>query len=111
MRRALRAKPERARQEVRLEHRLNHQLHGGPNDAVADGGNRERAKLLTPGLLNQHPARGQRTPAPLPQLRGQLVQQTRDPVLLDVRDGLSVDAGRALVGAHQLPRALQHVPP
>jgi hypothetical protein len=110
VRRALRAKPERARQEVRLTHRLDHQLHGGPNDAVADGGDRERAKLLAPGLQYEHPAGGKRTPTPVPQVRGQLVQQTRDPVLLDVGDGLSVDAGRALVGAHQLPRALQHVP-
>jgi hypothetical protein len=45
------------------------------------------------------------------QLRGQLVEQTRDPVVLDGGDGLFVDAGRALVGAHQLPRALQQVPP
>ena len=28
-----------------------------------------------------------------------------------IRDGLLVDAGRALIGAYQLPRALQHVPP
>ena len=32
-----------------------------------------------------------------------------DAVLLDVGDGLSVDAGRAAVGAHQLPRPLQNV--
>jgi hypothetical protein len=52
-----------------------------------------------------------RTPPPLLQIRGQLVEQLGNAILLDVGDGLLVDAGRALVGAHQLPRALQHVPP
>ncbi len=28
----------------------------------------------------------------------------------DILDGLFVDAGRATIGAHQLPRALQNVP-
>ncbi len=53
---------------------------------------------------------GKRTPTPVPQLRGQLVEQPGNAVLLDVSDGLLVDAGRAMVGAHQLPRPLQDVP-
>src|SRR5207237_1237050 len=38
------------------------------------------------------------------------VEQLGDAVLLDVGDGLLVDASRTAIGAHQLPRALQHVP-
>jgi hypothetical protein len=32
-----------------------------------------------------------------------------NPVTFDIGNGLSVDAGRAAIAAHQLPRALQHV--
>ena len=104
------SKPERTRQEVRLKDRLNDDLRSGLNDPVADSRNRERPQLLTPGLRYEHPARGQRPPSPLPQIRGQLIEQPVNPVLLDIGDGLPVDAGRAMIGAHQLPRPLQNVP-
>jgi len=108
--RSLGPEPERARQKVGLEHWLDDKLYCRLHDAVADSGDRERAKLLAPGLRDEHPARGKRTPAPLSQIRGQLVEQLGNAVALNVGDGLSVDAGRAFVGSHQLPRTLQDVP-
>ena len=104
--------PKRTRQKVRLENRLDHEPRGGLNDAVEDSRNRQRPLLGRPaGLGYVHPAGRQRTPPPLLQTRGQLVEQPGNAILLNVSDGLLVDAGRALVGAHQLPRTLQHVPP
>jgi hypothetical protein len=47
----------------------------------------------------------------VPQIRGQPVKELGDAALLNVSDGLTVDASRAPIGAHQLPRALQHVLP
>ena len=41
---------------------------------------------------------------------GQLVEQPVNPVPLDITDSGPVDAGRAAIAAHQLPRTLQHVP-
>jgi hypothetical protein len=104
-------KPERTRQKVSLEDRLNDDLDGCLNHAVTDSRNRERTELLTTGLRNENPARWKRTPTTVPQIRGQLIEELRDAVLLDVGDGLLVDASCALVGAHQLPRALEHVHP
>jgi hypothetical protein len=75
-----------------------------------DSRNRERPQLLTPGLRDEHPARRERPPPPLLQIRGQLSEQSVNPVPLDISDGLLVDAGRATIGAHQLPRPLQDVP-
>ena len=109
MRRAPGPEPERALEHVGLEDRLNDDLHRRLHDTVTDRRDRERAKLLAPGLRDEHPARGKRTPAPVLQIRGQLVEQLGNAVLLDIGDGLLVDAGRATVGAHQLPRPLQNV--
>jgi hypothetical protein len=50
MGRLLRAEPERARQHVGLEDRLDDQLEGRLHDAVADRGNRQRPLLGRPGL-------------------------------------------------------------
>ena len=112
MLRSLGPEPERARQEVGLEDRLNDDLCGRLDDAVTDSGNRQRPLLALPaGLRYEHPASWQCSVAAVPQIRGQLIEQTGNPVALDVGDGLFIDAGRAFVGAHQLPRALQHVPP
>jgi len=44
------------------------------------------------------------------EVRGQFVEQTGDPVALDVSKGDAVDAGGAAVAAHLLPRPLQDVP-
>jgi hypothetical protein len=110
--RSLGPKPERTRQKVRLEDRLNDDLGGGLDNAVANRRDRQQPLLVRPaGFRYEYPTSRQRSVAPVPQIRGQLVEQLGDAVPLDVGDGLAVDAGRALVGAHQLPRALQHVPP
>ena len=53
---------------------------------------------------------GKRTVAPGLQVRGQLVEQTVNAVLLDSGEGDTVDAGRATIGAHLPPRPLQDVP-
>ena len=110
VRRAPRAEPGRARQKVRLEDRLKHDLHRGLHDPVADRRDRERTPLLATGLRNERPACGKRTPAPVLQIHGQLIEQSAHAVLLDIGDCLLVDAGRATISAHQLPRALQNVP-
>jgi hypothetical protein len=110
VRRASGSKPERALEHVSLEDRLNDDLGGRLNNAIANSRNRERTQLLTPGLRDEHPARGKRPPTPVLQIRGQLIKQPGNPVLLDISDGLLVDAGRAAIGAHQLPRPLQDVP-
>ena len=102
-------KPKRARQKVRLEDRLNHDLRGSLDDTVADSGNRQRPPLTAARLRDEHPAGRPRSVAAVLQIRGQLVTELGDAVLLDVSDGLSVDASRALVGAHQLPRPLQDI--
>ena len=72
-------------------------------------GNRQRPPLAAAGLRDEHPAGRQRPVAAALQIRGQLVKQPVDAVPLDVGDGLSVDAGRATIGAHQRPRPLQDV--
>ncbi len=75
-----------------------------PADSV-----RPRPTPTPPGLRDEDPARGQRTPAPVLDVRGELVEHPGNPVLLDVTDRGPVDAGRAVVGAHRLPRPLQDV--
>src|SRR6266540_3769229 len=110
VRRASRAKPERALEEVGLEDRLDRRLQRRLHDPVADSGDRKRPLLRRTGLRDEDPARRQRSIALRPQIRGQLVEQPLDPVLLDLREGDPVDAGRATIGAHQRPRPLQDVP-
>ena len=110
MRRAPGTEPERALEHVGLEDRLDHRLRGCLHDAIADSRDRQRPALLrSAGLRDEHPTGRKRPPPPLLEIHGQLVEQPGDAVLLDVGDGLSVDAGRASVGAHQLPRTLQNV--
>ncbi len=60
-------------------------------------------------LGDQHLARRQRTPRPGPQLTGQLAGQPGHPVLPDICQGGPVDARRAVVAAHRIPRTLQDV--
>ena len=102
--------PEAARQQVRLEDRLEHDLHGGLHDPVADRGDRQRSPLVAARLGDVHPPGRERAEPPLPQLRLQLVEQPGDPVLLDVGEGGPVDARCAVVAAHLAPRPLQDVP-
>jgi len=108
--RLARAKPERARQEVRLKDRLDHRLERGLHDAVADCRNRQRPLLLGVGLRDEDPTRGERSVAAGSEIRGQLVEQAVNAVALDISEGLAIDAGRAAVAAHLAPRLLQDVP-
>jgi hypothetical protein len=108
-RRPLRAEPETARQEIRLEDRLEHDLHRGLHDPVADRGDRQRPALAAPRLGDQHLPRRQRTPRTGPQLASQLAGQPGHPVLLDNCQGGLAGTRRAVVTAHRIPRPLQDV--
>jgi hypothetical protein len=110
VRRASRPKPKRALEEVGLEDRLDRRLQRRLHDPVANSRDRERPLLLRTGLRDQDPARRQRSIALALQIRGQLVEQPLSPVLLDLCEADSVDAGRATIGTHQRPRPLQDVP-
>src|SRR6266545_2631546 len=110
VRRALRAKPKRALEEVGLEDRLDRPLQRRLHDPVADSRDRKRPLLRRTGLRDEDPARRQRSIALALQIRGQLVEQPIGPVPLDLRKGDPVDAGRAAIGAHQRPRPPQDVP-
>jgi hypothetical protein len=58
---------------------------------------------------DEHPPGRQWPIPPLLEVRGQLAKEPVDPVLLDVRQRGVVDASRAAVAAHLLPRPVQHV--
>ena len=60
VRRAFRAEPETARQQVRLEDRLEHDLHRGLHDPVTNRRNRQRPLLAGARLRDEHPTRRQR---------------------------------------------------
>jgi hypothetical protein len=62
------------------------------------------------GLRDEYPASRERSKAAVLQIHDQLVKEPVNAVLLDIGDGLPVDAGRAFVGTHQLPRPLHDVP-
>src|SRR6266511_2606093 len=106
VRRASRAKPERALEEVGLEDRLDRRLQRRLHDPVADSGDRKRPLLRRTGLRDEDPARRQRSIALRPQIRGQLVEQPLDPVLLDLREAALADR-RAGEG---LPSSRRHLP-
>ena len=106
VRRPSRAEPEAGRQEVRLEDRLEHDLHGGLHDPVPDRRNRKRPLLVPHARLRDiDPARGHGPVAAFPQLGGQLAEQPVYAVLLDLGQGDLVDARRAVITAHHGPRA------
>ena len=112
VRRPSRAEPEASRQEVRLEDRLEHDLHArparsgpGPKESKAASARPQRTRLR-----DIDPARGHRPIAAFPQLAGQLTEQPVYAVLLDLGQGDLVDARRAVIPAHRDPRAPQNVP-
>ena len=109
VRRPLRTEPETARQEIRFEDRLEHDLHRGLHDPVPHRSDRQRPALTTARLGNQHLPRRQRPPAPVLQVASQLAEKPGNPVLLDVSQGDLVDARCAVVTAHRMPRPLQDV--
>ena len=110
VRRALRAEPERARQKIRFEDRLEHDLHRGLHDPVADSRNRQWPAFPGPRLRDEHPPGRQRPERSRLQLRFQLTEQPGNPVLLDGGQGGLIDARSAVVAAHLAPRPLQDVP-
>ena len=112
VRRPLRAEPETARQEIRLEDRLEHDLHRGLHDPVTNRRNRQRPLLARrrTRLGNIDPPGRQRPVPVLLQLASQLIKQPGHPVLLDSGQGDLVDARRAVIPAHRDPRAPQHIP-
>src|SRR6266540_2340957 len=59
---------------------------------------------------DEHPPRRQWPIPPLLEVLRQLPEQPGYPIPLDVRQRGLVDAGRAAVAAHLLPRPVQHVP-
>lgn len=96
--------------QVRFEDRFHDQQHGGLHHAVSDRRNPQRS-LLPVRLGNKHPPDGTR----LIPLRFQLLRQFTQPllhaVLFDVRERLTVHAGRSAVSTALLPGGLQHVRP
>src|SRR5271157_242059 len=109
VRRPPRAEPEAARQEVRLEDRLKHDLRRSLHDPVTNSGNRQRPLLIRARLRDEYPPGGQRPVPAFPQLAGQLIKKPGHPVLLDGRQGGLVDARRAVIRAHLDPRAPQNI--
>ena len=104
-----RPKPERAVEHVGFEDRLEHDLHRCLHNPVADRRDRQWTLLASARLRDEHPTCRADSPRPAPQVRGQFIQQPGHPVLLDVGDGLSVDACCAAVAAHVDPRPLKDV--
>ena len=80
------------------------------HDPVADRRDRQRPLLARARLRDEHPPRRQRPPPLLPQLRGQLAEQPGHPVLLDVRQGESVDARQRRCCGAPPPTPAQDVP-
>ncbi len=112
VRRPLRAEPETARQEVRLENRFKHDLQGGLHDPVANRGDRKGPVLILQARLgDQHPASRQRPVSSFSQFGGQLVNEPERSVLVFdlIQRGL-VNAGCAVAGAHRDPPTPQDIP-
>jgi hypothetical protein len=74
VRRAPGPKPERTRQEVRLEDRLEHDPRRGLHDTIANRRDRQRPPLTAAGLRNEDPASRERTVAAVTEVRGQFVE-------------------------------------
>ena len=111
VRRPLRAEPEAAVQEVRLEDRLEHDLHRGLHDPVP---NREEstAAAARPStrLGDQHPPRGQRPIAALPQFAASSSSSRAIPYSSTSAKVILSMPGAPLLPAHRDPRAPQDVP-
>jgi len=103
VRRAPRTKAEGARLEVGLENRLDHRLERRLHDPVPHRRDRERPPFPRAGLRDEDPTRRERTVAPRPKIRGQLVEQPIDAVLLDSGEG-----DRSIPAAPRLARTCPH---
>jgi hypothetical protein len=102
---AVRAEPVGAREKIRLEDRLQHQLQGGLDHPIPHRGNPQATHLAA--TLGDHPfTHRQRAEAAVLQLRPQLIEEHLDaPHGLNVVGGLAVHPGRAcsLVAPHPNP--------
>ena len=110
MRAPPRTEPERAREEIRLEHGLQHDFQRGLHNTVTHGRNRQRPLFLAAGLWYKHPPRRKRPVTAVPHLRGQFVKEPGNPVLLDICKSGGVNARSAIILAHRSPRPPQDVP-
>jgi hypothetical protein len=112
VRRPLRSEPERAGQEAGLEDRLQDQPGRGLRYPVPHPRDSEWAALLRPSRLGDvDPAHRLRAVAPVQQVLAQLRQHPLHPVGFHRLQGLTVDAGGALVATDLLPGPPQHVWP
>ena len=100
----------RARQEVRLEDRLEHDLRRCLHDPIAHRRDAQRP-LLAAFLLDVPPPHRLRSVPLRSQLGLDLCQQSSRAVALDVGEGLGIDPRRAAVRSHSLPRRPQDVIP
>ncbi len=106
----LRSKPVRARQKIRLEHRLQHQLSRHLDYSIPHRRYPERplpSVSLRYVLATDH----RRSILARPQHRAEFFQEALDPILLNVADRLAVDSRGAAVPPHSSPRLLQDVTP
>ena len=116
MRAPPRTEPERAREEIRLEHGLQHDFQRSLHNAVTHGRNRQRPLFLAAGLWYEHPACRKRPVTAVPHLRGQLIKEPGNPIFLDIRKSGGVNARGAIIlrtAAHarhrtSLRRTLSH---
>jgi len=100
----------RARQEVRLEDRLEHDLRRHLRDAIPHRRDAQRP-LLAALLLDVLPPHRLRLVPLRPQHGLQLPEEAGHAVLLDVGQGLGIDPGRTVVTSHPLPCHPQNVIP
>ena len=106
----LRPKPIRRGAEIRLEDGLQHERRGHLRHSVSDRRNAERP-LPAIGLRDVSPQDRLRTIRACAQCGAELVQQSLDPILLDVGQGLAIDPRRAAVRLHPPPCLLEDVTP
>jgi site-specific DNA recombinase len=110
-RRPLRPEPVRARMEVRLENRFQHNLRGGLSHPVTDRRDTQRP-LAVIGFGDVHAPGRRGTVGACAQVLLESGEQPLDPVLLPhVRQGDPIHPGRAPVLAHAVPRLPQDVTP
>jgi hypothetical protein len=106
----VRAEPVGAREEIRLENRLQHQLQGRLDHPVADRADPQATALGRARFRDQPLPRGQRLEAAVLQCRPQPVKELPDAQpRLDRGGGVPVHPGglRTLVAPHPVPRDKQ----
>jgi hypothetical protein len=108
--RTTRAESIRGLQKASLENGLKHDPHGLLDNPIPNGRDPQRPHT-TPGLGNLNPPDRPRAIAPLAKIPLQLGKQPLCPVILNRRQGLSIDPGSTLVPLHAPPRLPQDVTP